>query len=221
MQKVLQKLGILNLSNFEWYYTTDNKIFNDLYNLMAEKKLISNNTEKTSFSSITKQPIEGYIQNNNVFNLAINIVNLLQQAYLLKYDRILILEDDLVPLANNQLLNLYLNNYPENFDIVSMEYWFRNENDFFSVIDSNRKINEYFYLVSNERIVNFSCVGLSRNGIKHILDGMNQKFVASDMYIANQHMYDDWQINIPYKSIKTIGVTNDLELGYQKLHLNK
>lgn len=33
--------------------------------------------------------------------------------------------------------------------------------------------------------------------------------------------YDDWQINIPYKSIKTIGVTNDLELGYQQLHLNK
>ena len=33
--------------------------------------------------------------------------------------------------------------------------------------------------------------------------------------------YDDWQINIPYKSIKTISVTKDLYVGYNELHLNK
>lgn len=33
--------------------------------------------------------------------------------------------------------------------------------------------------------------------------------------------YDNWQVNIPYKSIKTIKVTNDLDIGYQELHLNK
>lgn len=33
--------------------------------------------------------------------------------------------------------------------------------------------------------------------------------------------YNNQQINIPYKSIRTISVTDDLHIGYQELHLNK
>ena len=64
---------------------------------------------------------------------------------------------------------------------------------------------EHSYLMINDmRITDFQSVILFTNEL-----------------VVRFSKYDDWQINIPYKSIKSIGITNDLDLGYQELHLNK
>lgn len=34
-------------------------------------------------------------------------------------------------------------------------------------------------------------------------------------------IYDEWQVNIPYKSIKKISVSNEEDIGYEELYLNK
>lgn len=39
---------------------------------------------------------EGFIKDRKVFNLAMNVFNMLSQAYYLGYERILVLEDDIV-----------------------------------------------------------------------------------------------------------------------------
>ena len=43
---------------------------------------------------------------------------------------------------------------------------------------------------------------------------------SNELVVRFSH-YDDWQVNIPYKSIKTISVSENLNIGYQQLHLNK
>ena len=61
-----------------------------------------------------------------------------------------------------------------------------------------------FLLINDVRITDFQSVILYTNEL-----------------VVRFSNYDDWQINIPYKVIKTISVTNDLDVGYQQLHLNK
>ena len=45
--------------------------------------------------------------------------------------------------------------------------------------------------------------------------------IFSNELVVRFDTFTDRQINIPYKSIKTIGVTDGLDIGYQELHLNK
>jgi len=186
----LSYAGILDSKNFEWFYTTDNIAYDMLYKKMLDMGMIF----KMDETDHTKPIVEGYIKNERVFNLAMNVVNLLQQAYLLGYERILVIEDDIAFLKNKRMLDDIFHSYPLDYDLVSMEYWFRNDNDYSYATSDNRKINDHFCFLSREKIVNFSFVGLTRKGIKHILDGMNQKFICSDYYIANQDTYDDWKI---------------------------
>lgn len=61
-----------------------------------------------------------------------------------------------------------------------------------------------YLIINNVRITHFQSVILFTNEL-----------------VVRFSKYDDWQINIPYKSIKTIAVTEDLDLKYERLHLNK
>lgn len=45
--------------------------------------------------------------------------------------------------------------------------------------------------------------------------------IFSNELVVRFDKFTNQQINIPYKSIKTISVTDDLDLGYHELHLNK
>ena len=64
--------------------------------------------------------------------------------------------------------------------------------------------DQAFLMINDVRITDFQSVILYTNEL-----------------VVRFSNYDDWQINIPYKVIKTISVTNDLDVGYQQLHLNK
>lgn len=44
---------------------------------------------------------------------------------------------------------------------------------------------------------------------------------TNELVVRYGNIYDNSQVNIPYKLIKTIELDNDLYLGYEKLHLNK
>lgn len=61
-----------------------------------------------------------------------------------------------------------------------------------------------FLMINEVRITDFESVILYTNEL-----------------VVRFSKYDDWQINIPYKIIRTISVTDELDVGYQQLHLNK
>ena len=188
IKKTLSGLNISQQSNFEWFFTTKNKIFNYLFDILRDKHILTCMTEQES------NGFEGYIKNDKVFNLAINTYNLINMAYLLDYQRILIIEDDITPLKDKVLFNNIMENIPLDYNIISMEYWFRLKWNKDSCYKDDRKINDYFYHVINERLVNAGFVVYDRVGMKHFLDTMNQYFWNSDYCIPFQNLYDDWGI---------------------------
>ena len=183
------RVGLLSCPNFEWFYTTDNFLFDHIFQTLKTKDMIPVDTE-----SHANNILEGYIKNERVFNLAINSYNLIYQAYLQNFNRILILEDDVQFLKSIVTLDEILYDFPEEYDIVSFDYWFRNKSDCNTAYSKNRQINKNYYKIMYERLVNASCISYSRFGMKHFLDGMNKKFMNSDYFVANQSTFDDWKV---------------------------
>lgn len=64
--------------------------------------------------------------------------------------------------------------------------------------------DESYLLINDVRITDFQAVILFSNEL-----------------VVRFSNYDNWQVNIPYRSIKTLSVTKDLNVGYQELYLNK
>lgn len=44
---------------------------------------------------------------------------------------------------------------------------------------------------------------------------------SNELVIRYGSIYDNSQVNIPYRLIKTIQLDNELDIGYEELHLNK
>ena len=61
-----------------------------------------------------------------------------------------------------------------------------------------------YLLINNMRFTDFQAVILFSNEL-----------------VVRFSQFDDCQVNIPYKDIKYIAVSNDLDIGYRELHLNK
>ena len=207
--QTLKDLNIYQRDNFQFYYTVKNKIFNYLFNILSDKKILFTLDEKTADNKI-----EGYIKNDKVFNLAINTYNLISEAYLLGYDRILIIEDDITPLKNKELLSNIISNIPLDYNIISMEYWFRRDYDKKTCYTQNRKINDYFYKIMNERIVNAGFIIYDKIGMRHFLDTMNQYFWNSDYSIANQKLWDDWSIKRCVSKVPIVIQKNNYEMNH-------
>lgn len=74
----------------------------------------------------------------------------------------------------------------------------------YKVFQTPYKWDDSYLLINDIRITDFSSVILFTNELVVRFDN-----------------YNNWQVNIPYKSIKTISATPDLDIGYQELHLNK
>lgn len=66
------------------------------------------------------------------------------------------------------------------------------------------KWDESYLMINDVRITNFEAIILYTNEI-----------------VIRFMMYGDCQINIPYKEIHYIEVSNDMDLGYHGLRLNK
>ena len=60
-----------------------------------------------------------------------------------------------------------------------------------------------YLLINNVRITDFQSVILFTNEL-----------------VVRFSTYEDMQINIPYKEIKYIAVSNDMDIGYRELHMN-
>jgi len=44
---------------------------------------------------------------------------------------------------------------------------------------------------------------------------------TNELVVRFGNMYDNSQVNIPYRVIKTIELDNELDIGYEQLHLNE
>ena len=61
---------------------------------------------------------------------------------------------------------------------------------------------------------------LTINGVR-FTDFQSIILFTNELVVRFNSMYDKSQVNIPYRIIKTIQLDNDLDIGYEELHLNK
>ena len=62
-------------------------------------------------------------------------------------------------------------------------------------------------------------VYLTVNGIR--FTDFQSLIIFTNELVVRFSMYDTSQVNIPYRLIESIQLDNDLDIGYEELHLNK
>ena len=183
----LARVNILNSNIFSWWNTTPNEQYNNFF----QKKL--NNNEIQLFKS--KEDI-GKFLSANVFNLAINSYNLLLDAKYNNYNRILILEDDIVFLKDINKIKLFLKHFPSKFNIVNFDYWIYSLDDCLSYNSLlKNKINQFYLDASKTEMVNASCISLDKTAISNIIDKLNQQFAVADYY-SSYHLNSNMNLKI-------------------------
>lgn len=120
-----------------------------------------------------------YITNGPEFSLAREFYRIIKTSYLGGLERILIFEDDF-SLINESYLNRFMDDLPEDFDIVQFSLQINsNMCDYKKLFDLYNKgilwTKKEFGGWSNNG------VGFSRKGMKYWLDSMDREFQAADI----------------------------------------
>ena len=63
-------------------------------------------------------------------------------------------------------------------------------------------------------------VYLTINGVR-FTDFQSVILFTNELVVRFGNIYENNQVNIPYRLIKTIQLDNELDIGYEELHLNK
>lgn len=195
----LKRIGIYDQPQFEFLYTVPNKYYDALIHPNCFDSQID-------YTRIHKKNI----------NLQINRLNAIRKAQLVGYNRILILEDDNLFHKDISLIAQYLKNFPLQYDIVNMDYWFYDKTEFIT-LKSDRKnyINTYFIDTQKiEKIWNMSFISLTNKAMKYLCESQEKLLRPMDNYIAYKKINDDLAKDIKF-------AISDMNLSIQKLYDNR
>ena len=165
----LKRLGIYQLPQFSFEWTVPNKFYDVLLDINRYENIIDRKR----------------IHAKNL-NLQINRLNMFKKAWYHGFNRILVIEDDNMFYDDNSVINEYVTNIPEDYDIVNFDYWFLNKDQYKEVYaDKKRYVNDYFIDISGvEKLWNMSFASMSRKGIKYLIDSQEAKLRPMDNFMA-------------------------------------
>lgn len=171
LQKELDRVDILNSGIYTNFINVDSPFY----------KLIYNNVEK----------VDDYNPYNNQVKLTYAIYYLLRLSYELRYERIIIMEDDIKFLKDkNNIIKVlnHIDKVPKDFDIIAcnIERCMINYYDF-EKNNSSEFINNVYYQYHNpEAFTNYlSCSTIniySRNGMKKLIEFFEKIYCVIDRY---------------------------------------
>lgn len=142
----LSRVGILNLPQFEWFFTTNNELYTYVLDGIPDSKIDRNRV------------------NSRNIKLTIDSYSLLKKLQHFGYNHVLILEDDISFHNDIEFIRDVVSSTPDDFDVMNY--------DPDILVDSNGKpfgrfqsINENIQRYENAKIVNMSCCALSKKAI--------------------------------------------------------
>lgn len=173
LKKELKRVGIDEKGdNFEWKITVRNPLY---------KRIWQNPTFKRE-----------WIDPNRWFNCTLAHYECFMEADALGYDRILIMEDDVVFLKDVEKLMKILNNVPD-YDICLFDKWTHwNEN--YRERAELRKVNGYYFSYTDWYFWSAACYGLSRKAFKKLLEYQNKDFHSTDHYTNNRGAFPPYPV---------------------------
>ena len=114
----------------------------------------------------------------NVFSCMYNLLQLISHAYYLGYESILCIEDDIEFNENIKSFNNYLDNKPENADIILFGCTVWKKPTVFDELKSN---NLYIKIDNNYKIAGMYGVWMNKKGMEYYLKYIQEKICCSDL----------------------------------------
>lgn len=107
----------------------------------------------------------------------------------MKYNRVLIIEDDILLLKDVNLIKNFIANFPVNYDIVNMDPWFYKDEDRQTLLrNADARINDFYCDMLNAKMVfNASFISLSKKAIDFLISNIENKFRPMDNYIFHRN----------------------------------
>lgn len=206
----LLRVGILELPQFEWYFTVDNEYYQDILNGIDKNKLGYNENFQTYY--VTKKNI----------NYTLDSFSLLKMLKIRGFQRVLIIEDDLCMIDNLNLIKDIISSIPMDFDFINFDPLFlkKSKDDFskydafINTIHSINKQGVIYYKFTSPPdgvfVYQTSMIALSGKFIDHIINQNLIKLKPFDHYGINDFGTDTKQKFNRY--VTTINV------GHQKYY---
>ena len=154
----LKRVGILDLPQFEWYYTVDNDFYE---NALINNERIGDEVSKYNI----KYTLDSY--------------SLLKKLEFHRYDKVLIIEDDVVFHRNLSFIKQIVNSTPSDFDVMNYDpfIWDREH------LGKFKQVNSFIEEFSdNAHVFNMSCIGLSKKAISTIVAHQKKLLRPFDHY---------------------------------------
>lgn len=174
MKAELDRVGILDCGRFFWELTTPNPIY-DYIRIPVDK-----NTHDKGITKATK-----------VYTL--HYYSLLKKFQLLGYEHVLILEDDIAFRKDVDELAKIVKSAPEDYDILNLDPFRRNGwlgagkgnwGHYYDLKGNEVKKdwNDGLYMRYDSVVYQADAIALSKRGIDHIIQGLDDKFAPADRY---------------------------------------
>lgn len=164
--KQFERVGILNHPNFKFHQTFSSPFDNMLYQKMVQSGKI----------------IKQYQYNQQIMNASLGHYACTKKSLIDNYNRILIIENDIRFLKDINKIQEYLNNLPNDYDIILFDYFQHCSNQEFEQYKNKHKINNFFAQYIN--LSSAGCYSLSNKGMKIFSQLYETKFCASDVLLA-------------------------------------
>jgi hypothetical protein len=114
------------------------------------------------------------------------MLNLLHQVKNFGYKRILIIEDDVRFLKDLNVLEQYINNIPQNYNIINFDPFIYRLQDY-----KPYPIDDMYMDISKSSLYNASMVSLDNRAIDYILKKQEEMTLPWDNYISYKNNLDD------------------------------
>ena len=158
IKKELARVGILDLPQFEWYFTVSNNAYESA-DFIGKNEVTSSNVKYT-----------------------IDSINLLSKYAELGYQKVLVIEDDCKFISNTTEIAKYINNIPKDFDIVSFEYFLVNDDQHIKSYQFNKIDNEEYLKVESGWIYDTSFIAFSHKALEYLVFKQKQEIRPFDHY---------------------------------------
>lgn len=170
----------MNLNNFDKMYCLhcieDKDRYNNCQNEFSKVGIL----DKIDYYITSKISINVGIQNNNnlgrigynqikndaTYYTTLNHYHIIDIAYKSNYNYIIVFEDD-IKLIKKEYFDLFMNNIPNNFDIILFKYYFDDPNLLFSL--QQFKENQ-LYIQTSQNYWSSAFYALSRRGMEYYLE---------------------------------------------------
>ena len=147
IKKELARVGILDLPQFEFYYTIDNELYYYVLDGIPDGNIDRKRVDRKNI----KYTIDSFA--------------LLKKLQFFQYKKVLIIEDDVVFHKDLKFIQSVIASTPHNFDIMNYDPIKLNDS-----LSKSIKVNNYISKIENSMLVNTSCIALSKKAISWMID---------------------------------------------------